>query len=244
MASQTSPKTWSARKIAVLLVSLDELAARYLARHAQDLYTSRPVHPTRQNLSHDHLDFLESDDARYARETMHQFNMTDPPVPPASPKASDTPSVCSSSGHPYVTPPEVVDIDEVDQEILWNQLPELRLTPRRRRRIPPISTEFVPNSGISAVSLLRIFSGTWWSLPTSLTACKPCGLTHVRPLPRYSPPNLFPAKLTRRGLLAAQGAHLLPLRPQIYSRPLCPVRRLLPVLALVFNSHLRRHHRR
>ena len=104
------------------------MAARYLARHAQDLNTSRPTPDTRPNLFHNQPNFLESEDARYARETKGQFSVSDPLIPPASTKTSDTPSVCSGSGRPYVTPPEVVDIDEVDQEILWHQLPELPLS--------------------------------------------------------------------------------------------------------------------
>ena len=76
------------------------MAARYLARHTQDLNTARPEHTTRQNLFRDHPDFLETEEARYKRETKYKFNLSDPPIPPTSPKTSGTPSVCSGPVDP------------------------------------------------------------------------------------------------------------------------------------------------
>ena len=110
---------WHVRNFGYHLAFPDGLAARYLARQAQDLNTSRPALATRPNLLHGHPDPRKPEDARYALETKAQFNVSDPPIPPASPKASDNPSVCSGSGRLSVTPPEVVDIDGVDQEIIW-----------------------------------------------------------------------------------------------------------------------------
>ena len=118
----------TAHKFAVPLVYLDDLAARYLARHAQEFNTSRTEPATRPKLFRDHHDFLVSEDARYARETKPQYNVSDPPILPTSPKTSGTASLCSGSGRPSVTPPDVIDIDDVDQEILWHQLPELPLS--------------------------------------------------------------------------------------------------------------------
>ena len=127
------PKVPTIHKFAVPLVSLDALAARYRARHAQEFNTSRSEPATRPNLFRDHHDFRVSEDARYARETKLQYNVSDPPILPTSPKTSDTTSACPRSGRPSVTPPDVVDIDEVDQEILWHLLPEL---PDHRSGIP------------------------------------------------------------------------------------------------------------
>ena len=77
------------------------------------------------------------------RERTHEFNSYDLSSSTASLKPGDTRSVSSGTGHPYMTPPEIVDIDEVDLEISGTNSLSCHRVPLERRQTTP--TKFVPN---------------------------------------------------------------------------------------------------